>query len=171
MKDLQFLELSSVANHLSLGSVCPKWACEQGDSALFPWKPGPQGHYLIHSLCIWVRDSAQTRHWSWRSTEAGVEETIFQTRHRRAKGLGGTTDTSFSFLLSHLSKGVHLERVLFRVMETVLQTHGDGWDRDEHGGMKRRAWDEGGSRSSLTSHSCLSLGKALQSLGVGTPSF
>lgn len=48
----------------------------------------------------------------------GVEETIFQTRHRRAKGLGGTTDTSFSFLLSHLSKGVHLERVLF-------QGHGD----------------------------------------------
>lgn len=48
----------------------------------------------------------------------GVEETIFQTRHRRAKGLGGTTDISFSFLLSHLSKGVHLERVLF-------QGHGD----------------------------------------------
>lgn len=35
--------------------------------------------------------------------------------------------------------------------------------------MKRRAWDEGGSRSSLASHSCLSSGKALQSLGVGTP--
>lgn len=48
----------------------------------------------------------------------GVEETIFQTRHRRAKGLGRTTDISFSFLLSHLSKGVHLERVLF-------QGHGD----------------------------------------------
>lgn len=48
----------------------------------------------------------------------GVEETIFQTRHRRAKGLGGTTDISISFLLSHLSKGVHLERVLF-------QGHGD----------------------------------------------
>lgn len=48
----------------------------------------------------------------------GVEETIFQTRHRRVKGLGGTTDISISFLLSHLSKGVHLERVLF-------QGHGD----------------------------------------------
>lgn len=48
----------------------------------------------------------------------GVEETIFQTRHRRAKGLGGTTDISFFFLLSHLSKGVHLEGVLF-------QGHGD----------------------------------------------
>lgn len=48
----------------------------------------------------------------------GVEKTILQTRHRRAKGLGGTTDISFSFLLSHLSKGVHLEGVLF-------QGHGD----------------------------------------------
>lgn len=48
----------------------------------------------------------------------GVEETIFQTRHRRAKGLGRTTDISFSFLLSRLSKGVHLEGVLF-------QGHGD----------------------------------------------
>lgn len=48
----------------------------------------------------------------------GVEKTIFQTRHRRAQGLGGTPDISFSFLLSHLSKGVHLERVLF-------QGHGD----------------------------------------------
>lgn len=47
-----------------------------------------------------------------------VEETKFQTRHIRAKVLGGTTNISFSFLLSHLSKGVHLERVLF-------QGHGD----------------------------------------------
>lgn len=32
-----------------------------------------------------------------------------------------------------------------RVMETVVQTHGDGWMRqsDEHGGERRTAWDEG----------------------------
>lgn len=57
-----------------------------------------------------------------------------------------------------------------RVMETVVQTHGDGWMRqsDEHGGV-RTAWDEGGSHSSLASHSCLCLGKPCSPWGWGHP--
>lgn len=43
--------------------------------------------------------------------EQGLE-TIFQTRHRCAHGVGAgreTPDIGFSFLLSHLNKGFHLE--------------------------------------------------------------
>lgn len=43
------------------------------------------------------------------------------------RALGGTPDIFLSFLLSHLNKRFHLERVLFfRATETVLETHDDG---------------------------------------------
>lgn len=85
---------------------------------------------------------------------------------------GGTPDICFSFLLSHLNKGFHLESPFSGSWrQSCRHMAMDGWMRqsDEHGGMRRTAWDEGGSHSSLASHSCLSLGEPCSPCGWGHP--
>lgn len=96
---------------------------------------------------------------------------------RRVGAGGETPDIGFSFLLSHLNKGFHLESPFsgsWRQSCGHMAMNGwmDGWMRqnDEHGGLRRTAWDEGEAHSSLASRSCLILGKPCSPWGVGTPS-
>lgn len=171
MESLQFLELSAVANHLSLGFVCPKWACEQGDSMLFPWpQAGPQGltSYSAFAFGLETVHRRETLVIDEVNRNRGLKRQ-YSKQDIDARRVWGEHQTfPFPSCCPIWIKDFILGESFFRVMETVLQTHGDGWDRDEHGGVRRRAWDEDGSHSSLTSHSCLSSGEPCRPCGGNT---